>query len=54
MAKKTGEAPAVYDSLDVKISKDNIVQYYKNLGYFNVEVESETEKLNKRNLVVNT
>ena len=28
--KKTGEAPAVYDSLDVKISKDNIAQYYKN------------------------
>lgn len=50
--KKTGEAPAVYDSLDLKISKDNIVQYYKNLGYFNVEVESETEKLNKKNLVV--
>ena len=52
MAKKTGEAPAVYDSLDVRISKDNIVQYYKNLGYFNVEVESEIEKLNKRNLAV--
>ena len=36
----------------MRISKDNIVQYYKNLGYFNVEVESEIEKLNKRNLAV--
>ena len=50
--KKTGEAPAVYDSLDVNISKDNIAQYYKNLGYFNVEVESETEEINKRNVIV--
>ena len=50
--KKTGEAPTIYDSLDVKISKDNIIQYYKNLGYFNVEVESETEKINQRKLIL--
>ena len=50
--KKTGEPPAIYDSIDVKISKDNIAQYYKNLGYFNVDVEAETENINKRNVVV--
>ena len=50
--KKTGEAPTIYDSLDVKISKDNIIQYYKNLGYFNVEVESETEKINEKKLIL--
>ena len=50
--KKTGEPPTIYDSLDVKISKDNIIQYYKNLGYFDVEVESETEKINERKLVL--
>ncbi|MEC7414854.1 MAG: BamA/TamA family outer membrane protein [Bacteroidota bacterium] len=50
--KKTGEAPSIYDSLDVKISKNNIIQYYKNLGYFNVEVESETEKINQRKLIL--
>ena len=50
--KKTGEAPSIYDSLDVKISKNNIIQYYKNLGYFNVEVESETEKINEKKLIL--
>ena len=50
--KKTGEAPTIYDSLDVKISKNNIIQYYKNLGYFNVEVESETEKINEKKLIL--
>ena len=50
--KKTGEAPSIYDSLDVKISKKNIIQYYKNLGYFNVEVESETEKINEKKLIL--
>ena len=50
--KKTGEAPTIYDSLDVKKSKNNIIQYYKNLGYFDVEVESETEKINERKLVL--
>ena len=50
--KKIGEAPTIYDSLDVKISKKNIIQYYKNLGYFNVEVESETEKINEKKLIL--
>ena len=50
--KKTGEAPTVYDSLDVKISKDKIAKYYKNLGYFNVDIESEIKKINKKNVVV--
>ena len=36
----------------LKISKENIIQYYKNLGYFNVDVEAETEKINKKNLVL--
>ena len=31
-------------------SKKNIIQYYKNLGYFNVEVESETEKINEKKI----
>ena len=43
--KKTGEPPAVLDSTAVEVSKKRIVQYYKNLGYYDVEVSSNTEEI---------
>ncbi len=40
--RKTGEAPAVYDALAIEKSKNRIVQYYKNLGYFDVQVRADS------------
>ena len=36
--KKTGEAPAILDSIAIKNSKNRISQYYKNLGNFDIEI----------------
>ena len=47
--KKKGESPAIIDSLEIKKTKNRITQYYKNLGYFDIEVFSDTlqSSLNK-------
>jgi hypothetical protein len=50
--KKTGEPPAVLDSTAVEVSKKRIVQYYKNLGYYDVEVRSNTEEIENQKLVL--
>jgi len=39
--KKTGEVPAYIDSLEIQNSERRIVQYYKNIGYFNAAVSSQ-------------
>ena len=40
--KKTGEVPAVLDSTEIKTSENRIIQYYKNLGHFDIEVTVDT------------
>lgn len=40
--RKNGEPPANLDSLDIENSKKRIAQYYKNLGYFNIQVSHDT------------
>lgn len=43
--KKTGEVPAYIDSLEIQNSERRIVQYYKNIGYFNAAVSSQITQL---------
>ena len=40
--RKTGEPPASYDSISIRNSEIKIIQYYKNLGYFNALVTHDT------------
>jgi len=50
--KKTGEPPAVLDSTAVEVSKKRIVQYYKNLGYYDVQVNATTQEIDSQKLVL--
>ena len=45
--KKTGEPPAILDSLAIKNSQKRITQYYKNLGNFDIEVNVDTTRIKK-------
>lgn len=47
---KTGENPALLDSMSVSDSKKRIIQYYKNLGYYDVEVSTNTQPINAKKL----
>jgi outer membrane protein assembly factor BamA len=49
--KTNGEAPAYFKQSEVNISKERIKKYYKNLGYFDVDVS--VEKIYKKNHKVN-
>ena len=50
--KKTGEAPAFIDSVDVRDSKKRIIQYYKNLGYYDVSVKTEIQQINTQKILL--
>ena len=50
--KKTGEAPAFIDSITVKDSKKRILQYYKNLGYYDVSVKTETQQISYKKILL--
>ena len=50
--KKTGEPPALLDSTAIDVSENRIVQYYKNLGYYDVEVNTETQKIDNQKLIL--
>ena len=50
--RRTGEPPAVLDSLTLEKSKKRIVQYYKNLGYYDVEVTTESQPINEDRLLL--
>jgi len=43
--KNTGELPAILDSTEVENSKKRIAQYYKNLGYYDVQVHTEVKAI---------
>ena len=49
---KNGEATAIIDSIGIKTSKKRITQYYKNLGYFNIEVLSDTIRSHKNKVTL--
>ena len=49
---KTGEAPAFIDSITVKDSKKRILQYYKNLGYYDVSVKTETQQISDKKILL--
>lgn len=50
--KKTGEPPALLDSVAIKKSEKRIVQYFKNLGYFDVKVETKEIPLNDNKIAL--
>lgn len=50
--KKTGEAPAILDSIAIKNSKNRISQYYKNLGNFDIEITIDTVKTKKNKVTL--
>ena len=50
--KKTGEPPTLLDSVAIKKSKKRIVQYFKNLGYFDVKVETKEILLNENKIAL--
>ena len=50
--KKKGESPALLDSVDIKKSEKRIVQYFKNLGYFDVKVEINEIPLSKNKIAL--
>lgn len=50
--KNNGEPAAVYDSSAIKASKNRIEKYYKNLGYYNVEVEHDTLHIKPKQVVL--
>ena len=51
--KKNGESPAVLDSIEIDNSKKRIAQYYKNLGYFNIEVTHDTVSYKPGKVILN-
>ena len=40
------------DSTAIDVSENRIVQYYKNLGYYDVEVNTETQKIDNQKLIL--
>lgn len=50
--KKTGEPPAILDSLAIKNSQKRITQYYKNLGNFDIEVNVDTTRIKKNKVLL--
>ena len=50
--KKTGEPPAVLSANEIEISKKRIVKYYKNIGYYDVQVDLDTQKIKKNKVVL--
>ena len=51
--KKTGEPPALIRLEEIEKSKNRISKYYKNLGFFDVEVDVDTTLLKKKRTTVN-
>lgn len=50
--KKTGEPPAILDSTEVENSKKRIAQYYKNLGFYDVQVQEDIQKIDTQKIVL--
>ena len=52
MVKKTGEPPAFLKKNEIEISKKRIVQYYKNLGYYDVNVSIDSKKIKEKKIIL--
>ena len=50
--RKTGEPPAFLKKNEIEISKKRIVQYYKNLGYYNVNVSIDSKKIKEKKIIL--
>jgi outer membrane protein assembly factor BamA len=50
--KKTGEPPSILDTLTLTNSKKRIIQYYKNLGYYDVQVKAQKYQINKNEIIL--
>ena len=50
--RKTGEPPAFLKKNEIEISKKRIVQYYKNLGYYDVNVSIDSKKLKEKKIIL--
>ena len=50
--KKKGEPPALIDNDKIKDSKKQIIQYYKNLGYYDAEVFTKIQPINNKKFIL--
>ena len=50
--KKTGEPPSILDTIALTNSKKRIIQYYKNLGYYDVQVKAQKYQINKNKIIL--
>ena len=50
--RKTGEPPAFLKKNEIEISKKRIVQYYKNLGYYDVNVSVDSKKIKEKKIIL--
>ena len=50
--KKTGEPPALLKKTDIEISKKRIIKYYKNLGYYDVTVGIDSQKIKENKIIL--
>ena len=50
--RNTGEPPAFLKKNEIEISKKRIVQYYKNLGYYDVNVSVDSKKIKEKKIIL--
>ena len=50
--RKTGEPPAFLKKNEIEISKKRVVQYYKNLGYYDVNVSIDSKKIKEKKIIL--
>lgn len=50
--RNTGEPPAFLNKNEIEISKKRIVQYYKNLGYYDVNVSVDSKKIKEKKIIL--
>ena len=50
--RNTGEPPAFLKKNEIEISKKRIAQYYKNLGYYDVNVSVESKKIKEKKIIL--
>ena len=50
--KKTGEPASLLDTTAILNSKKRIIRYYKNLGYYDVEVNTKNQLINKNKFIL--
>ena len=50
--KKTGEPPALLKKTDIEVSKKRIIKYYKNLGYYDVTVGIDSQRIKENKIIL--